>query len=367
MADSSIKLKQKHILVNGSDDFQVKSRGLELVAQLTPAEVMNYEVIEGQADSVGDALDKIDRVKEAILTLPFFGGAKLIFLKNCNFLSDNVMGKSEAVLEKLGELTALLIKIGPDSAQVIITATGIDRRRSFYKQFEKIGVCEQWDLPDLKDAAKVRVWMKQIEHLMTERGMKPQPGVVERLVELIGNDTRALHNELEKLALYTMPTGEVSEAHLRLIVSSTRELLVWDLCDAVTESNTNDSLHILRQLLTQGESEVGILILLAGQIRLAALGTHLLESKKLILKKNGTFLNASLAGDAEDLMPQNKKGEKPNLFRLARVVDKARRSPSQRWFRALDVLYQTNLALVSTGSDRQKVLEMAVLKICHTA
>ena len=365
MADAPIKLKQKHLLINGTDEYQVKARAVELAAQLAPEDPMNLEVIEAQADSVADALDRIDRVKEALLTLPFFGGGKLVFFKNCNFLADNVMGKSETVLGKLAQITDILAKVGPDSAQLLISAVGVDRRRSFYKQFEKLGYCEQFDLPDLKGGQAMQVWMREVERLLQEKGLKPEPGVVERLVELIGNDTRALHNEIEKLALYTMPGGQVSEDDLRLIVSSTRELLVWDLCDAVTESNTNDSLHILRQLLAQGESEVGILILLAGQIRLAALGTHLLETKKLTLRKTGTFLNANLSDGAEDLLPQNKKGEKPNLFRLARVVDKARRQPSHRWFRALDTIYQTNLALVSSGSDRQKMLETAVLKICH--
>jgi DNA polymerase-3 subunit delta len=275
------------------------------------------------------------------------------------------MGKSETVLEKLSEIVEILGKVGPESAQLLVSAVGVDRRRSFYKQFEKLGYCEQFDLPDLRGGQAVQVWMREVERLMKEKGLNPEPGVVERLVELLGNDTRALHNEIEKLALYTLPKGEVSEEDLRRIVSSTRELLVWDLCDAVTESNTNDSLHILRQLLAQGESEVGILILLAGQIRLAALGTHLVETKKMSLRKNGTFLNATLSDGAEELLPQNKKGEKPNLFRMARVVDKARKRPSRRWFQALDIIYQTNLALVSSGSDRQKILETAVLKICH--
>jgi DNA polymerase III subunit delta len=365
MADAPIKLKQKHLLINGSDEYQVKARGGELAAQLAPADPMNFETIEAQADSVSDALDKVDRLKEALLTLPFFGGAKLVFFKNCNFLADNVMGKSEAVLEKFAEIIEILRKVGPDSAQLLVTAVGVDRRRSFYKQFEKMGHCEQFDLPDLRGGQAVQAWMLEVERLMKEKNLQPEPGVVERLVELIGNDTRALHNEIEKLALYTMPHGVVREEDLRKIVSSTRELLVWDLCDAVTESNTHDSLHILRQLLAQGESEVGILILLSGQIRLAALGTHLLETKKLTLRKNGTFLNANLSDGAEDLLPQNKKGEKPNLFRLARVVDKARRQSSRRWFQALDTIYQTNLALVSSASDRQKILETAVLKICH--
>ncbi|NJK90845.1 MAG: DNA polymerase III subunit delta [Blastochloris sp.] len=293
MPEAAIKLKQKHLLINGTDDFQVKARGLELVAQLAPEDPMNLETLDGAADSVGNALEVIDRVKEALLTLPFFGGGKLIFLKNCNFLADSVVGKSESVLEKLAEILEILGRVGPESAQLLITATSVDRRRSFYKQFEKLGYCEQWDLPELKNSHAIQQWMDQVERMMRERGMKPQAGVVERLVELLGNDTRALQNELEKLSLYTMPHGEVTEEDLRRIVSSTRELLIWDLCDAVTENKTSESLHILRQLLAQGESEVGILILLAGQIRLAALGTHLLENRKLSLKKSGTFLNAS--------------------------------------------------------------------------
>lgn len=366
MAEPTSKLKQKHLLINGTDDFEVKARGLGLMAELAPEDPMNLEILEGHADNVENALAKIDLVKEAILTLPFFGGRKLIFLKNCNFLSDTVIGKSESVLAKLTELTQILLKVEPESAQLLVTAMAVDRRRSFYKQFEKFGYCEQWDLADIKDYAKLQSWMRKVDQSMKDLGLKPETGVAERLVDLIGNDSRALHNELEKLALYLMPQVVVTEEDLRKSVSSTRELLVWDLCEAVTDCDVNESLHILRQLLVQKETEVGLLIMLSGQIRLAALGVHLLETKKASLSKKGTFVNLNLTREAEELMPQNKKGDKPNTYRLARVIDKAQKKSSLKWFKALDTIYETNLALVSSGSDRKKILETAVMKICQS-
>ena len=359
-------MAEKHILITGSDEFAVKERAVKLTKELAPADAMNFETVDAQADNIDMACRQLERVTESLLTLPFFGGAKLVYFKNCTFLSDTPVGRNEEVTERLAQLIEVLKKVSPKEAQLVMSAPGADRRKSFYKQFEKIGATESFDLPDIKGARGEAEWRREIEKTLREAGLKASPGVAERLAELLGNDRRALRNETEKLVLYAHPEGRVEEDDLKNIVSATRELIIWDFLDAVVAGDVSRSVQMSRQLLAQQESAIGILIMLAGQVRLAALGTHLAESGRLRLSRNGTFLNITMTPGTEDLLPVSKKGERPNEFRLAKITDKARRRPARRWFAALDVLYRANLQLVSSASGREdKILETAVIRVCR--
>ena len=92
--------------VVGSDESEVKRVAAELAAQLAPPDAGEFgvEVIDACADNVDQAVTKIRLAVEALQTLPFFGGGKLVWLKSANFLSDDVRGKSANVLEPLEEL-----------------------------------------------------------------------------------------------------------------------------------------------------------------------------------------------------------------------------------------------------------------------
>jgi len=364
MTNSQSKLKGKHVVLAGSDEYQVKARAEQVLKEIAPEDPMNLDIIDAQVDTVDKAIEQINAAIQSILTLPFFGGRKVVFLKNVTFLGDNVVGKSERVQESLERLLEQLKKIPADEVQFVMTALALDKRRSFAKQILKLAVVETYDLVDLKSERSQEAWMEEVERVMIKAGLKPGSGVVERMVELIGNDTRSLHGEIEKLALYSYPEGEVTEDIVRLVVSGNREMVIWDFCDAVTLGKTSEAVTLLRQLQAQGESEVGIISLLSNHLRLAAVGRHLVETGKLKLRRSGTFVNADLTPEGADLLPKNKKGEPPNDFRLARVVQQAEKKAVKKWFEAIEILYQTYFRLLSSTGDRARALESGVVKIC---
>src|SRR5207253_8488873 len=92
--------------VVGSDESEVKRVAAELAAKLTPPEAGEFglEVIDACADNVDQAVGRIRSAIEALQTLPFFGGAKLVWFKNANCLADSVIGRSSAVQVALEEL-----------------------------------------------------------------------------------------------------------------------------------------------------------------------------------------------------------------------------------------------------------------------
>lgn len=324
---------------------------------------MNIELVNGTAQNVDEACRRLDQTIEALETIPFFGQQKLIYLKDVNFTGDSVIGRSEAVLERLERLALLLGQIDPSEAVLLMSSDAIDKRRTFYKKLTAAADLQTFDKLDLSRTRDFESWCDEVERRIHEKGLKAGSRVVERLIELSWNDARALDNEIEKLSLYVYPKNEVTEEDVKAIGSSSREMIIWDLCQAVTVGQPSEALRLLRQLLAQGESEIGLLILLGGQVRLAALGMYLYETKRLVIERKGSFVTSRLERDGEELLPKNKKGEAPNLYRMAQIVQQAKERPSSLWFQAIEQVHQTHLKLMEGKVDRQEALEALVVDI----
>src|SRR5216110_1484419 len=93
--------------VVGSDDVEVKQTAAELAEKLKPADAGDFglETIDGAADNADQAATRIRSTIEALRTLPFFGGEKLVWLKNANFLGDDQKARSASVQTALEELS----------------------------------------------------------------------------------------------------------------------------------------------------------------------------------------------------------------------------------------------------------------------
>lgn len=359
------ELPSKHLFIAGDDEYRISEWSRQLVAKLAPEDPMNLEEIDGRAETVDQACVQIDRLQEALMTLPFMGGKKLVYLKNATFFQDGVIGKSERVQERLDTLNEVLASLSDGSVQCLISAPQADKRKRFYKQFQKFGEVELCELPDLQGARAVDAWTSEIGKMMRAAELEPAPGTAECLLELVGNQPRQLHAEIEKCALYIHPRKDLQEEDLRQVVSATRELLVWDLCDSVTEGKTSEAAHLVRQLLARGESEVGILILLSNQIRLAVLLVWMEGEGKARLQSKGYAQTVTVQSEVQDLLPVTAAGKSPSPYRLGKILSRARNRKATTWFTALDLLYQTHLQLLSGRGDRRKTLETAVVRLCE--
>src|SRR5437016_13401799 len=125
--------------VVGSDDAEVKRTAAELAEKLKPADAGDFgvEVIDGAADNSEQAAGRVRSTNDALRTLPFFGGEKLVWLKNANFLGDDQKARSASVQSALEELTETIdTGLGPEIA-FLLSATEVDKRRSFYKSLAK--------------------------------------------------------------------------------------------------------------------------------------------------------------------------------------------------------------------------------------
>jgi DNA polymerase-3 subunit delta len=363
MAAPANKTKAASIyLLAGSDETAVKTSAGELAKKLTPDDPMNFETIDGRALSVDEATNSIAKVREAILTLPFFGGGKLVWWKGVNFFDESGVGKFASVKEELESLLPDLETVDGTSVTLLISATGVHKGRAFGKAIAKLAEMKAFDLPDLRNTSEDEI-IFQIERRMTAAGLRPGEGAAERFFEATGVDTAQWAQELEKLSLYAGDAGqELTRDDVNQVISGSREVLIWDFCHAVLEGDAKAALAQLSALLGQDESEVGLLILLAGQVRLAALAAALTEGRMLRIK-SGRFASAEVTAEGTAYLPRKKSGEPISTYALGQAALRSQKRPARFWFAALAAIYRAQREMLTGESDKRRALELVVLEI----
>lgn len=106
------------------------------------------------------------------------------------------------------------------------------------------------------------------------RGFALDPEAARLLVGRMGESTARLANELDRLALWAGPDGEVGTVDLEEMVADTSEAMIWTLSDAIVERRVGDALAAAERLAAQGESVSYMVYGVAGRLRraLQALG-----------------------------------------------------------------------------------------------
>src|SRR2546429_8324152 len=100
---------------------------------------MDHEIIDATVSHSGEAIKALSKLREALQTLPFFGSAKVIWLKDCNFLGDERTASASMVTEALAEMAQELKGFSWENVRLLISAGKVDKRKVFYKALDKLG------------------------------------------------------------------------------------------------------------------------------------------------------------------------------------------------------------------------------------
>lgn len=108
-------------------------------------------------------------------------------------------------------------------------------------------------------------------------GFRLDQAAARMLVERMGANPSRLQNELERLALWAGPGGEVGVSDLEEMVADTSEAAVWSLSDALIDGDAAEALRIGERLIGQGENVTGLIYGLASRLRSACAAAAQLE------------------------------------------------------------------------------------------
>ena len=355
--------------VVGSDEAEVKRVALQRSSEMAPAEAgdMGCEIVDGAADNVDQAATRIHQAIEGILTMPFFGGDKLVWLKNANFLGDSVMGRSAGVLEALEKLVKTLEAGLPPGVRFLLSATEIDKRRAFYKALGKLGSLEAFDKLDTSRSG----WEEEAASVARERadalGLRLRGEALELFVLQTRGDSRQVENELEKLDLYLgTARREVTLADVHLMVPASRAGVVFELGNALAARDLNGALELVEQLLFQGETAIAILLVaIIPTVRNLLLAKDLMQRYRLSRPAAPFHFTGTLnrlPAEATDHLPRKKDGG-INTYALGIAAMHAQRYTLGELRAAMSACLEANVALVTSGLEARTVLTELVVKI----
>ncbi|NEU31628.1 DNA polymerase III subunit delta [bacterium LRH843] len=198
---------------------------------------------------------------EEIETIPFFGGKKIVVIKNFSLVtSQKQEGKVEHDLSRLENYVehqsseAVLILLCPFEK--------LDERKKITKFLKKNATVIDCSPLDEEMTGK---WL---DARALEKGFTLTKDGKERLLERVGPKLLMLASELEKLALYVGKDGIANSEIVDLLVVRSLEQDVFALIDFAVKGKLDQALIIYHDLLKKKEEPLKLLALLARQLRI---------------------------------------------------------------------------------------------------
>ena len=355
--------------VVGSDEGLVREKALLLYNQLTNGvdDGFTHETIDGIADNSESAFEICSSTVQALLTIPMFGGDKVVWLRNANFLADNVTGRSQRTEAGVESLRNTLEKGIPNGVKFLLTAQGVDKRRGFWKFIEKSADVQVHDRIDTSRDD----WQDQVASLVTKRarelGLTFDRDAMALFVMLAGEQSQQIGNELEKLDLYLGPERrEVTEDDVRVLVPLSRAAVVFEIGKAIQIGNAARAIQLIDQQLEADESAIGIMrASIIGVVRNLFMAKLIIEKFKVPTGNYSAFSGGlnRLAEADRAWLPQKKDGSGVNVFPIFLAADNAKNFDLASLQHVMEATLKADQALVTTGLDHRLVLHRLIVEI----
>ncbi len=261
-------------IIAGKDEFLVDQDGracFEKAKKAAGADA-EAEVITGQIIRVDDARVLEVQFTESVKTLSMFGSKRVIWLRNLNLVSDSVQAKSEEVKESLANMLKVVVESDP-AVSIIISATPYDGRRKDLANLKSEATDfilhtspskSPFDKGDAQADAQVALAVERFKTL----GVKFERGVPEVLVGRVGQSTRLVLGECEKLATYVGAGGTIKEADVHLIVPTFGEGEFFEPIEALAARDLKWGMESLDRYFFNEDSSRPLLIVLQNRLRL---------------------------------------------------------------------------------------------------
>ena len=358
-------------LVCGDDDFAVKQRAKQIFTEWS-VELggMDHEIIDATAGNSGDALTALGKLREALNTLPFFGGGKAVWLRDCNFLGEERTASAAAVTEMLASLSDELKTFEWQNVRLLISAGKVDKRKTFFKTLDKLGNVEifsAWSVDD-KDWADraddaAHTGFKQRQKEFSEEALA-------ELINRVGPNARQLESEVEKLCLSIGDRKRVELADVAAICARNKTARAFALGDALGDRNLPALLRRLDEELWEtkfdkDKSEIGLLYGLISKVRALLFLKEMMREGWIKDSRDYNSFKSQLERVPADKLPADRKFNPLalNPYVLYKALPQVKKYTSSELVNAMDVLLRCNQRLVSSGLDEALVLQQALVQI----
>ena len=314
----------------GEDDFAIAQAATALHRQLLDPvwSSFNYDKITvDQPEGIRQGLNQA-------MTPPFGAANRFVWLAEtslCQRCPEALLSELERTLPELPESTTLLLTTTskPDSR---LKSTKLVQKHATIQEFALIPT---W---------KGDLLLKQVKQTAQELGVKLTAHGAELLADLVGNDTRQLHSELEKLRLYGGDTTLDEVAIAALVTASSQSTI--QLAAAIRQGQTAQALDLIADLLRQNEPALRIVSSLVTQFR--------------------TWVWIKLMREAGERSEQEiaKAAELRNPKRLYFLQKEVELLSSQTLLQTLPLLLELEASL-KRGADELLTLQTTIVQLCE--
>ncbi|BAU66760.1 DNA polymerase III, delta subunit [Stanieria sp. NIES-3757] len=324
----------------GEDDFEINSAIVQLQQQILAPEWQQFNYHKLPGDRPEAILEGLNQVMT-----PVFGmGERLVWLVDtnlCQQCSDDILAELQRTLPVIPDTSHLLLTTSkkPDSR---LKVTKLIKE---YAQVKEFNLIPPWETDRL---------IAKVKDTAQAKAVKLTPKAIELLADSVGNNTRQLFNELDKLSLYhqdrNQPLDEnaitpcLGEAEIALLVICNTQNSI-KLAEAIIAGKTATALGLISDLINLNEPPLKIVATLVGKFR-----TWLVIK---LMEEAGNRDNKAIAEAAEI----------GNPFRVKYLQREIDTLSSQQLITALPLLLDLEYSL-KKGAESLATLQTKIIELC---
>lgn len=262
-------------LMYGNEAYLI-DKGWEALknAVVTSFPELNYTYLQGEKLEASE-------LSAACETFPFGSDKRLVAVRDLWILKGKGEAKEAETSSKDTQPFMDVIKsIGSSTCLLLVSYGAIDKRKKLFNELKKQGADYEFKRADWEDIAQ---WIRNV---LSKNEKRIGPKELDYFIKSIGyldkNSSKTMYdveNEIKKIIGYMGNSDSVHMEHIDAVVPRNIEKDIFKLINACSEKNIDQSLRIYGDLILEGESSLGILALLSGQIK-NMLGVSELYEKK---------------------------------------------------------------------------------------
>jgi DNA polymerase-3 subunit delta len=313
-----------YYLLSGEEEFERDGTADWLVSKLKPdaAPDFNTDLI------YGDALE-VQRLLECYFAYPMLASHRLIVLRKCEKITADQCKQLDVIVSD------------PQGTSTLIAVGGkVDMRRRLYQQMGKLGLRVEFKTPYQNQVSQ---WL--IRHTRN-RSLKLEPEAASLLALYLGNNTRRLAGEIDKLSIYVGDGKPITAEAVVELAGVSSAASVFQLADAVGRQDFSTAQEMLHGMLGQGEEPLRVLPMLSRHLQL------LLKAKDL---EDQRLSGSEMARQI---------GVSPYFLKSYR--HQARQFTSDQLWTGMVILLEADRLFKSRRrSQYQKILQLCLQRLCR--
>ena len=322
-------------IIYGDDDLAREENLTALKASSHDDQMSDMNTVFLDGSSVSP-----DELIQTCNTVPFLADQRIVIVRGLLSRLDgrgrrsraNNGGASQDEWNGLSEALSSM----PPTTTLIMVDNSVNGNNSLLKALRPVAKVEHCRLPRERD---MQMWIRQRAHSL---GVKIEPKAVVDLVSAIGNNTRMMASEMEKLTIYR-DGQEIRHQDVASLVPAAREANIFNMVDAAIEGNAGRAIQLAHDLIDEGTHPMVILSMVARQVRLLLLAKDMVGSN---LDQDSIGRKLSLSG-----------------YPLSKTLQQQRKFSQEQLEQMHEHLVVTDLSIKTGAADEDIAIDSLILNL----